>query len=265
MKPMHGIAMASLLLAGTVAGLAFAWSSMAGATVEQQGVDRPAPDASGFDAARAGVVRIIARQETESPDAECRLLAEVQHAGPLLPGERDQLLQTLDGVKRRREEKLAGFHASAADSAALLAEAMLLLEVSRDGAAIEAIAMGSYVVTLTGQEAPPLVMPGCEVMCMGIMTRGQSAAITVMMPFVDHSDLARAREYYDAVRVFDDSERARRFNALPDVERFHLAREISRIRKSVDSTDEERRFVRETIGFGTELLEQSAIVIVRNN
>jgi hypothetical protein len=263
MKTSHVTAITGLLLAGVAVGVAISWSSRTPAIEREHGLVGKTPvDNRAADAPKAGLVRILAKQQGGTEDSEGAVLAEVQHLGPLAPTERDQLVQNLQMSKRRREEKLAGSQVSATDSAALLAEALQLLEASRDGAAIEAINNGSYVVTQAGQAAPSLVMPECEVMCMGTNAQGQSAAITVLMPWSEHTDLARAREYYNGIRAFDDSERARRFNALPDSERFRLASEVTRICRSANSTDEERSFVRETIGFSTHLHEQSAIVIV---
>jgi hypothetical protein len=161
-----------------------------------------------------------------------------------------------------RERQISVSKASAQDSVALLHEAELILEAATARAAMRALDLGSYVTTRPGDKSPPLNLPESEVIEAGSMRRGQPVAVTLVMPWRDHSELAQARQYYDAIREFDNSERARRFNALPDAERLPLAKQIAQILHKSDVTQDEWAFVQKWIGFDTRLSEFQGLVLM---
>jgi hypothetical protein len=161
------------------------------------------------------------------------------------------------------ERELRTRSADPSDSGALLREASVMLQAATCHDALAALANGSYVVSYQGDEAPPLSMPESEVIAIiGHAKDGLPATVTIIIPWAVHERTAQARHYYDGVMAWDNSERARKFNALPDAERHELARRISRIENNPNASEFDKQWVRDMIGFATELNPQSAIVIL---
>lgn len=227
---------------------------------------RPAPAEGGDDgdASKAGPVRILVKAVGTNPgDANPgAVLAEIEHQGPLQGRDRESLLAALRQRLDNRQRQIENSNTNAQDSAALLHEAELILEAATTKAAIRALETGSYVTTLPGAKSPPLTLPESEVIGVGAMLEGKPVHVTLVMPWRDHSEMAQARQYYDAVLAFDNSERARRFNALPDAERLPLAARILRILRNPEASQAELHFVRNLIGFGSRLSEPQGLVIV---
>lgn len=208
----------------------------------------------------AGDVRIL----VQPPNRPERLVCQVQHLGPLL-GEDLQSLQAKlsDGVRQREAALLAksGFEKNPT-SWDMVLEARESHTMAVDKDAIEAIAAGSYVVTASNAPAPPLSVPGCEVVMVGHSKDGLPCNVTVMMPHRTYTRSARAREYMMQVVAFDDSEKAQRFNALPDQERLPLAAHLTELLRKSPRSHEEQELLRQWIGFDTQLDEQSGLVLL---
>lgn len=64
------------------------------------------------------------------------------------------------------------------------------------------------------------------------------------------------------VVAFDDSEKAQRFNALPDQERLPLAAHLAELLRKSPRSHEEQELLRQWIGFDTQLDEQSGLVLL---
>lgn len=144
----------------------------------------------------------------------------------------------------------------------MLEEAELVLAMETAKTAIAALKAGSYTVTEDGAASPSLVLPACEVVKMGAFRGGRTCMATIIMPWKNHRDLAKAREFRTAMRKFDDTEKARSFNALDDVQRDLLAARIRDILSSANPSQEDMHFVRRTLGFYTQLQEGGNIAIV---
>jgi hypothetical protein len=207
-------------------------------------------------------LRELAATEQGDRASSGTVLCEVENLGPLERKDLSRLHEALVQRLQDREQKLAHSEASAQDSAALLAEAELLLDAATAKAAMRALDAGSYVTTRQGAETPPLTLPEAEVLLTGAMRDGSGVNVTIVMPWRDHTELAQARQYYDAVLSFDDSEKARKFNALPDAERLPLARQIDTILRKPDPKQDELRFVRQWIGFDTHFSPAQGLVFL---
>jgi hypothetical protein len=211
------------------------------------------------------VVRIVTRGHASAGSEESRekVLASVVHRGELRGSDYESMRGKLMDIRDRAERELRMRTADPADSAALLQEAEVMMRAAKCHDALDALANGSYVVSYKGDETPPLTMPESEVIrIIGHSKDGILATVTIIIPWARHDRTAQSRHYYDGVLAWDNSERARKFNSLPDAERLDLARRISRIRNNPNATEFEKQWVRDTIGFATELNPQSAIVIL---
>jgi hypothetical protein len=85
---------------------------------------------------------------------------------------------------------------------------------------------------------------------------------TIIMPWKAHPDLAAAREFDTAMQKFDDTEKARAFNAMEDAQRDLLAARIRGILSSASPSQDDMNFVHRTLGFYTKLQTGSNIAIV---
>ncbi|MCK5940791.1 MAG: hypothetical protein KAI24_02380, partial [Planctomycetes bacterium] len=195
----------------------------------------------------AGIVRILVREQVAAAaDGEGRLVAELQHVGPLSNERIDAFVGSFHKEQQRYEFLLANREVDAADAAALLKEADLLLMAARFAASEQALLQGDYVVT-DASTPVPMQLPGAEVVQIATSREGADVTLSIVMPLQRYPRLADALSYRKAIHEFQDSERARRFNALPDAERSALARRIAAIQANPEATDEQRQFVYETI------------------
>ncbi|MCC6268876.1 MAG: hypothetical protein IT300_15010, partial [Dehalococcoidia bacterium] len=144
----------------------------------------------------------------------------------------------------------------------LLAEAETLLAMERFAASATAIESGSYITTDVGADAPSLLMDGAEVAAVPSEVGGRDVVVTILMPYDEYGNLARAREYYDALHSFSESEKARKFNELPDDVRLPLAERLRAIMNNQRATDTDRKFLYDQIGFAR-LTERNSLAIIR--
>ncbi|HEB51706.1 MAG TPA: hypothetical protein ENI87_00475, partial [bacterium] len=198
-------------------------------------------------AAEPGVVRILARpveaaaaEQEHDPEAESApadaVIGEYEHLGPLSP---EAVASYRESLAMQRDKILAHLgrtEVDASDSAALLREAGQLLSAYRMGASVEALAAGSYVVTESDGERPQPIVGSVDVAWIPLTYEGRSATLSIILPLSRHPRLADARSYYLAMREFDNSERARRFNELPDEQRLPLAEKILSILRDPDAS-----------------------------
>ncbi|MFN8825587.1 MAG: hypothetical protein ACK501_11510 [Planctomycetota bacterium] len=212
----------------------------------------------------AEIVRILARHGADGSELPREtVLSSVVHRGALSGPDLESLQDKLKVMRDMADQSLRDSRADASDSSAILAEAKSMLRSATRQDALHALDQGTYIVSFAGDATPPLTLPESEVIrVLGHGKDGVPATITIIIPWASHPRTAEARSYFDSVLSWDDSEKARKFNELPDVQRHELAQRIARIMENPQSTDEERRFVRETIGFATNLQRASAIVIV---
>lgn len=214
-----------------------------------------------------GLVRIqvqSAQKNQQSVVAGGRkTVVEVQNLGPLAPEALRSFCASFEKQAEACRRRLESNPARTDDSAALLQEAELLLDMERFLASADALRNGRYLTSRIEDVAPALTMPGIEVAQISTWSEGKAVLLTVLMPWREYANLERARDYHSALLSFDDSERARRFNELPDGERLELCRQILAIQRNPAATDAERQFVRDTIGFTGQLMEAAGIVITR--
>lgn len=157
---------------------------------------------------------------------------------------------------------LKGLPAQALTSRLMLEESDLVLAMETAKSAIAALKAGSYTVTEDGAASPSLTLPACEVVMMGAFRGGRTCVATIIMPWKAHRDLAAAREFRTAMQKFDDTEKARAFNALDDGQRDLLAACIRGILSSANPSQEDMHFVDRTLDFYTKLQAGSSIAIV---
>ena len=93
---------------------------------------------------------------------------------------------------------------------------------------------------------------------------GDVVNLTYVFPLADDPELRSAREYYRAMAAFDESEKARRFNSLPDAERLQLAARLARILRDPHPSQADNRFLFETLGRHNTLDERTGIVTLRS-
>ena len=210
------------------------------------------------------IVRIMALHHADGSDLPREtVLSSVVHRGALSGPDLESLQDKLKVMRDDAVQSLRDSRADASDSSAILAEAKSMLRSATRQDALHALDQGTYIVSFAGDATPPLTLPESEVIrVLGHGKDGVPATITIIIPWASHPRTAEARSYFESVLSWDDSEKARKFNELPDVQRHELAERITRIMENPQSTDEERRFVRNTIGFATNLQRASAIVIV---
>jgi hypothetical protein len=213
-----------------------------------------------------GLVRIVVTEASEErleggSGGGDGLLGEFQHLGPL-PQELDRAYRaSFAHEAQRREAMLQKLDVDSADAAALFREAELLAQAAQFRASEQALERGDYVVT--GRDsAPPLSLPGAEVVQIPTAYGDKPVTLTIIMPLGAYPRLSDTLSYRQAVHDFRESERARKFNALPDVERVALARRIAAIQANPDASDEDRQFVYETIGWNR-LAVGPALVVSR--
>ncbi len=226
--------------------------------------DRPEPG-GGSAAGAPGIVRIVVAPPPGEPSKQGRdrpptVLEEVEHLGPLTGGDLEDALEMLALRRRNYEKKLADRHTDSQDSASLKEEAELLWEVTLAKEAGAAMRAGSYVVTRPGQPSPSLALPGAEVMRTGGTRNGENVNVTIIVSLHGHPEMAQARQYFDAIMQFDDSERVRKFNSLPDEERSRLAAQLGALLRKPHRTQDELKFIHKWIGVHTKLLESSGMV-----
>ena len=213
----------------------------------------------------AGLVRILVSEEvTESVGAaagDTRVVAEVHHVGPLPADRIDAYGASFRKEQRRYEHLLANRNVDATDADALMKEADLLLMSVRFEASEQALLRGDYIVT-EAKTSVPMRMPGAEVVQIATEREGQDVTLSIVMPLHRYPRLADTLSYRKAIHEFQDSERARRFNGLPDAQRTTLAKRITAIQANPDASDDDRRFVYETIGWNR-LLVGPALVVTR--
>lgn len=208
----------------------------------------------------AGDVRVV----VQPPNRPESLVCQVRHLGPLIGDDLQSMKAKLQDAVLQREASLRGKGSLETNPTSwdMVLEARESYALALDMDAIEAIAAGSYVVTASDALAPPLSVPGCEVVMVGHTKDGLPCNVTVMMPHRTYTRSARAREYMMQVVAFDDSEKAQRFNALPDQERLPLAAHLTELLRKSPRSHEEQELLRQWIGFDTQLDEQSGLVLL---
>jgi hypothetical protein len=204
----------------------------------------------------------MGRESGADPHPDSRVIVELTDIGPLSSADAKWVIDRLGEIEAEKLGLLRSRSAQAGDSGHLLEEAQLLLDVQTAKSAAAAMQQGTYTVTEPDAAAPSLFMPECEVCRMGALKDGKPSNVTILMPWKSHPELAKTREYRDAMRRFDDSEKARAFNALGDAEREVLAKRLRDIMQADSATQEEREFVVKTLGFRTQLVGGGNIAIV---
>lgn len=227
----------------------------------------PAPHPS--VAAPSRSVRILyqngdgsARQPGSDPGVASEVLANITDIGPFSPEEARYLGDRLAEIAAEKEALLKGLPAQALTSRRMLEEAELVLAVETAKSAIAALKAGSYTVTENGAKSPSLALPACEGVKIGAFRGGRPCMATIIMPWKAHPDLAAARDFHTAMRKFDDTEKARAFNAMEDAQRDLLAARIRGILSSASPSQDDMMFVDRTLGFYTKLQTGSNIAIV---
>lgn len=205
----------------------------------------------------AGTIRFV-RVPVEVPEGrapsldEATTILEMQHLGPLQGADLQMFVNLCERYLESERQEFEQRTIDPTDSRELLKEARMLYGVTLAEEALEAIARGSYVVTPVG-EARSLTVPGAEVLGAGAMVNGEPANVAIIMSHEAFPRVREAREYVNAAKAFDDSEKARRFNSLPDAERAALAARIRGIWKRSSRSDADQRFLRETMGYTNRL------------
>jgi hypothetical protein len=161
------------------------------------------------------------------------------------------------------ERALRAEQGTADDSASMRDGAYHLWQIEHSKAAVRAIELGMYVTTAVGQEAPPLSMPGMDIAQVHGASGDKVVLVTILMSLQEFPELAQAREYHEAMVAFHHSELARKFNAMPDEQRLPLARRLDAILRNPEATESDKRFVADTIGWGTKLSAEIGLVFSR--
>ncbi len=212
-----------------------------------------------------GLVRIVAtmpRSESdESTDVRSApVLVDVAHLGPLAESEVAALMSSCERYRELRRRQFAERDVEATDSGDLLREAEMHYESALADCAIEAVANGSYVV-LAQSEPAPLTLPGAEVLTTGTMRNGEAVNVCIVVTHDAYPRVREAKNYVGDMLYFDDSEKARRFNALPDDDRSALAARVRELRSKRNKTKVDREFLRATIGLRTRLVGAGNLLV----
>jgi hypothetical protein len=216
-----------------------------------------------------GLVRIVLdppANDGAEPRADAGSLdvvAEFEHIGKLSDQSLENFAAAFAQQAQLSRARLDSAGADASDSAALLEEARSLLSAARFEASIAALRAGSYITTASGAETPSLALPGLEVAQVPSHVNGQRVTVTILMAEKEHPQLAAARRYYEGLQDFDDSERARRFNSLPDDHRLALVRRITSILNNPNASSDDRRWVYDQIGYTNRLDAHAGILLTR--
>lgn len=213
------------------------------------------------------VVRVLRQPTSEGPDGQRVpvgapvVVGEYTHLGPLDESVRNGMIancrQQIDNYKMQLGRPRGS------GSADLLCEADLLLSIARTEKEEKALLDGRYITTAPGAPAPPLGIAGAEVVSTGGMVNGKYVNLTFVFPFADDTHLRDAHAYRQAIQAFDDSERARAFNALPDSERLRLADEIASLWRKQGITPQEVAYIHELIGRDVVLHPASGTVSIK--
>lgn len=262
----------SIVVAAVITGAAVAWFLLLQGGGQPPTSERPvAPSPeSRFAAEQPGTVRIVTRvtppdvRPSAPVDVRERPVGEFNHIGPLAPAAVHAFADSFRAEQAACNRRLLARSArtSGGSDTDLLAEAETLLAMERFAASATAIESGSYITTDVGADAPSLLMDGAEVAAVPSEVGGRDVVVTILMPYDEYGNLARAREYYDALHSFSESEKARKFNELPDDVRLPLAERLRAIMNNQRATDTDRKFLYDQIGFAR-LTERNSLAIIR--
>jgi len=225
---------------------------------------------SGEDPANIAEVAGSVRIAIEPPGADVitdqplrqqdRVVFEADHLGALAGTDLTSLEGSLRNYRLTREKKLNAFQPKASSSKELLEQAQLMFAAELAKSADAAVKAGSYVVTPSNVSLP-LAIPGGELLQTSAVRDEAAVKVTIIMPHANFPALRNAREYLDDMRFFDDSEKARSFNALDRAARDALVAEVDAFRKGgrTPNQDELRR-VRQVLGLRYDLDRQNVIL-----
>lgn len=209
---------------------------------------QPSPsqsESAPMEALEAGMVRV----EIHRPAAEPQLLVEIPHLGPLSQSDKQSLVGKLQFILERDAAKLDAAWADSNDSADLLRQARAHHLWVQSETAIAAIHAGSYLVVEDGKHSIPLSMEAGEISAIGHLSNSTAAVIMIIMPYERFPRLKDAKQYLEQTEDFHSSERAIRFNSLPEAERRVIAERILDIMRSRTHSKADREFLEEWGGY----------------
>lgn len=220
------------------------------------------PDDPGGSLRSPRQVRILLESSAGTKSREPQVLARLADLGPLSESEARWVRDRLREIETEKLDQLSSRRDQTQTSVAMLEEADLVLAMQTARAAAEALSLGSYTATAPDAPAPSLALPASEVVRIGALKDGKPCTITIIMAWKSFAQLAQAREFRDSMQRFDDTEKARAFNALPDAERAEISRRLHAILSADRPSDDDRAYLLRTIGFNTKLPRGSTIAIV---
>lgn len=245
------------LLAAIVAAV---WAMQAGASTKPDAphvitITTPKPSDRLADTA-PGIIRMVAMPKDEGSETgpididSATRLVDVNHRGPLGKDDAASLRRSCENYLVQTRKKFEERTTDSQDSAVLLEEANLHYSATLAEVALKALDSGSYVV-LSQSDPLQLSLPGAELLTTGAMQNGEQVNINIVMSLDAYPDLREVRNYLDDMQLFDDSEKARKFNERPDLEREQIVARIRSIQAKPDRTRADRDFLENTLGFNT--------------
>ena len=200
-----------------------------------------------------GAVVDAAREEREV------LVGEYDHLGPLDAGVRDGLVRNCEQMIREYQNELDR-DIDSSSSEALVKQADAVVSLILWQRQVQCLMTEDYLTTARAAPTPPLYVAGAQIVSTGGFVGGEEVNLTYILPLASDPELRSAIEFRDTMTAFDASEKARRFNELPDAERTALAARLRDILKDPEASPGDRQFLVDTIGSANVLDAEAAIV-----
>ena len=261
------------LVAATVVAIVLIYQrsgSQESPVVPQQGDAGVVQEAGGpAEAELPEVVRLVVRPMVagrhsgavvDAPsEAREVLVGEYEHLGPLDVAVRDGLARNCEQQIREYQKELAR-DVDANSSEALVKQADAVVRLILWQRQVQCLMTEDYLTTARAAPTPPLYVAGAQIVSTGGFVGGEKVNLTYILPLASDPELRSAIEFRDTMTAFDASEKARRFNELPDAERAALAARLRAILKDPEASPGDRQFVVDTIGRANVLDAEVAIV-----
>ena len=211
------------------------------------------------------VVRLVVRSVVAGSDSDAAseakevLIGEYEHLGPVDAGVRDGFVRNCEQQIRKYQKMLAR-DIDSSSSEALVKQAYAVVRLILEQRQVQCLLTEDYLTTAPDAPKPPLHVAGAQIISTGGFVGGEYAELTFILPLASDPELRSAIEYRNTMTAFDASEKARRFNELPDAERAALAARLRAILKDPEASPGDRQFIVDTIGSANVLDADVAIV-----
>jgi hypothetical protein len=211
------------------------------------------------------VVRLVVRPVGAGRDSDAAseatevLIGEYEHLGPVDAGVRDGFVRNCEQQIRKYQKMLAR-DVDSSSSEALVKQAYAVVRLILEQRQVQCLLTEDYLTTAPDAPKPPLHVAGAQIVSTGGFVGGEYVELTFILPLASDPELRSAIEYRNTMTAFDASEKARRFNELPDAERAALAARLRAILKDPEASPGDRQFVVDTIGSANVLDADVAIV-----